>query len=134
MVAAIVRKAFNNRDNNITTSFFNYIPTLDKFALKVFNQLSHNREISRPLVTSYLVNLPDHYFSKAIMKTINTALFQAKFSLILNNKNFNQSDNIVCVNDTKIWSCSMYNYYAHRGFIFDTISIYKYLQFVSIVK
>ncbi len=89
MVAAIVRKAFDDHDNNITTGPSNYTPTLDKFALKAFNRLSHDREISRPLVASYLLNLSDHYSPKAIMKTINIALLQAKFSLILNGQNFN---------------------------------------------
>ncbi len=28
----------------------------------------------------------------------------------------------------------MYEHYAHRGFAFDRISIYKYLRFISIVK
>ncbi len=89
---------------------------------------------SGPLVVSYLLNLPDHYSLKAIVKTINIALLQAKFLLILNSQNFNQSDDIVHVDDTKIRPCSMYEYYAHRGSAFDRISIYKYLQFVSIVN
>ncbi len=37
MAAAIVRKGFNDHNNNITTGLSNYTPTLDKFALKVFN-------------------------------------------------------------------------------------------------
>ncbi len=38
------------------------------------------------------------------MKTINIALLQAKFLLILNGQNLNQSDDIVRVGDTKIRS------------------------------
>ena len=57
-----MRKAFNNHDNNIKTGLSNYILTLDKFALKAFNNLSHNREISEPLIASYFLNLLDHYF------------------------------------------------------------------------
>ncbi len=129
-----MRKAFDNHNNNITTGPSNYISTLDKFALKVFNQLSHNREISGPLVASYLLNLPDHYPPKAIVKIINIALFQARYSLILNSQNFHQSDDIVRVDGIKIRPYSMYEHYAYRGFVFDRISIYKYLQFVSIVK
>ena len=37
MAAAIVRKTFDNHDNNITTSPSNYIPIFDKFALKAFD-------------------------------------------------------------------------------------------------
>ena len=68
------------------------------------------------------------------MKTINIALLQAKFLLILNGQSFNQSDDIVQVDGLKIWPCSMYEHYTHRGFVFDGISIYEYLRFVSIVK
>ncbi len=134
MIAAIVRKAFDNYDNNITTGLSNYTPTLDKFVLKAFNRLFQDQEFSGPLVVNYLLNLPDHYFPKAIVKTINIALLQAKFSLILNSQNFNQSDNIMRVDGTKIRLCSMYEHYAHLGSAFDRISIYKHLQFVSIMK
>lgn len=68
------------------------------------------------------------------MKTINIALLQAKFLLILNGQSFNQSDDIVRVDGTKVRPCSMYEHYAHRGSAFDGISIYEYLRFVSIVK
>ncbi len=134
MAVAIMKKAFNDHDNKITTGPSNYTPTLDKFALKAFNQLSHDRKISGPLVASSLLNLPDHYLPKAIVKTINIALLQAKLLLILNCQNFNQSDNIIRVDSIKIRLCSMYEHYTHCGSAFDRISIYKYLQFVSIVK
>ncbi len=134
MAAAIVRKAFDNYDNNITTGSSNYTLTLDKFTLKAFNQLSHDREINGPLVASYWLNLPNHYFLKVIVKTINIALLQAKFLLILNSQNFNQSDDIVCIDSTKIRLYSIYKHYAYRDSAFDRISIYKYLQFVFIVK
>ncbi len=74
-----MRKAFDNHDNNITISPSNYTPTLNKFALKEFNWLSHDWEICRPLIASYLLNLPDYYFVKAIVKTIHIALLQGKF-------------------------------------------------------
>ncbi len=61
------------------------------------------------------------------MKIINIALLQVKFLLILNDKSFNQSDDIICVDGTKIRLCSMYEYYTHCDLIFDRISIYKYL-------
>ncbi len=134
MAAAVVRKTFDNHDNNITTGPSNYTLTLDKFALKAFNWLSHDQEISGPLVASYLLNLPDHYSPKAIVKIWNIALLQVKFLLILNGQNFNQLDNIVRVDGNKIRPYSMYEYYAYRGSALDKISIYKYLQFVSIVK
>ena len=88
MPVTITRKAFDNHDNNITTSPSNYTSTLDQFVVKASNWLFHDRKISRPLVASYLLNLLNHYFPKAIVKTINIALLQAKFSLLLNGKSF----------------------------------------------
>ncbi len=73
MVATIVKKAFDDHDKDSTNSPANYTHSLDKFALKAFNRLSHDREISGPLVASYLLNLPDHYSLKVNMKTINIA-------------------------------------------------------------
>ncbi len=127
MTAAIVKKAFDDHDKDSTNSLANYIPSLDKFTLKVFNQLSPDREISRPLVASYLLDLLDHYSPKVNMKTINIATLRAKFSLILNGQTFNQSDDIVRVDGTKIQPCSIYNHYAHCGSAFDKINIYEYL-------
>lgn len=74
MGAAIVRKVFDNHNNNLTTDSFNYILIFDKFALKIFNQLSHNQEISKLLIVSYLLNLTDYYFLKIIVKIIYIAL------------------------------------------------------------
>lgn len=112
---AIVRKTFDNHDKDLITNPSNFILTLNKFALKAYNLLSHNREMSGLLVASYLLNLPDHYSPKAIVKSINIALMQAKFSLILDGQSFNQSDNIVHVDSTKVWPCLIYKHYAYRS-------------------
>ncbi len=61
------------------------------------------------------------------MKTINIVFLWAKFLLILNGENFNQLDNIVCVDGKKVQTYSMYKYYTHCSSAFDKISIYKYL-------
>ncbi len=134
MAESIVRITFNYHDKDSTNSPTNYTPSLDKFALKAFNRLSHDREMSGLLVACYLLDLPDHYSPKVNMKTINIASLRAKFSLILNGQSFNQSDDIVRVDGTKVQLCSMYEHYAYCGSAFQKISIYEYLQFVSIVK
>lgn len=76
----------------------------------------------------------DFYSSKAIIKIINIALLQAKFLIILNNKSLSQLKNIVYIDNTKIWSHSIYEDYTHCDFVFDKISINEYLPFVFIVK
>ncbi len=51
---------------------------LDKFALRVFNYLIYDREISSPLVASYLLELPDHYTLLDNLKSINLAILQKR--------------------------------------------------------
>lgn len=130
----IVKKTFEDHDKNLIPTFTNYILMLNKFALKMFNQLSHNWKINRLFIVSYLFNLLDYYFSKVVMKTINITLLKIKFLLILSNQNFYQSNNIVGINNAKVRSYSMYKYYAYHDFTFKVIIIYKYFWFVSIVK
>ncbi len=134
MATAIVRKVFDDHEKDSTNSPANYTPSFNKFTLKAFNQLSHDREIIGPLVASYLLDLPDNNFLKVNMKTINIAFLQAKFSLILNSQSFNQSDNIMHIDGTKVQPYLIYKHYMHHGSTFGKISIYKYLRFVSIVK
>ncbi len=38
------------------------------------------------------------------------------------------------IDDTKSWLCPIYEHYIYYGSVFDRISIYKYLQFISIMK
>lgn len=62
MIAAIVKKAFDNYDKNSTFTFFNYISIFEKLALKAFNQLFHDYEISRLLIINHLLNFFNYYF------------------------------------------------------------------------
>lgn len=126
MAVLMVRKAFEDHDKNPTSTSANYISKIDKFELKAFNQLSHDRKVVRPLITSYLFDLPEYYFLKAIVKSININLLKIKFPLILNSQNFNQLDNIVCVNSAKVRPSLMYKHYAYCGPAFEKISIYEY--------
>lgn len=126
MAPAMVRKAFKDNDKNPTLTFTNYTPILDKFALKACNQLSHNHEVNGLLVASYLLDLLDHYFLKAIIKSIKINLLKIKFPLIMSNQNFNQSNNIISINNNKVKLCLIYKYYAYCGLTFKKISIYEY--------
>ena len=129
-----MKKAFDNYDNKLTIHSSNDTSTLAKFALKAFKWLSYNRETSRFLIASYLLNLPNYFSPKAIVKTNNITFLQVNFLWILDGKNFNQSDHIVRVDDIKVRLCSIYKHYIYRSSAFIIISIYKYWQFVFIVK
>ena len=71
IAAAMVKKVFKNLD--IKSGLANAISSLDKFALKEFNQLFHNCKVSGPLIASFLLGLPDYYSPTIVVKTINIA-------------------------------------------------------------
>ncbi len=51
----------------------------DKFALRAFNRHAYDREISGPLVASYLLGLSDHYTLSNNVKSINLAILRKRF-------------------------------------------------------
>ncbi len=52
---------------------------LDKFALRTFNRLPYNRQISGPLVASYLLGLLANYTLSDNIKSINLATLRKCF-------------------------------------------------------
>ncbi len=77
MGAVFVKKAYNNMQLSVNV-ITNMLP--DKFALKTFNYLVYNWEISSLLVASYLLGLPNHYTLLDNVKSINLAILQKCFS------------------------------------------------------
>lgn len=71
MIAVIVRKTFENHDKNFISSLINYILTLNKFILKIFNQLFCNKKINKLLIASFLLDLSNYYFLKINIKIID---------------------------------------------------------------
>lgn len=74
MIVAIVRKIFDNHDKVSTSILPLYIPILYKFILNIFNQLSHDQNISGLFIISYLLNFLNYHFPKVIVKIFNIAL------------------------------------------------------------
>lgn len=68
------------------------------------------------------------------MKIINIVLLKIKFELILGDYNFNQSDNIMCVNDKKMKLYLIYKHYIYCDFVFQKLNKYKYFRFIFIIK
>lgn len=77
MGAAFVNKTYDKVQStaNITT----YIGP-DKFALRSFNGLPYDQEISGFLMASYLLGLLNYYTLSNNVKSINLALLQKRFS------------------------------------------------------
>ncbi len=76
MGAAFVKKAYDNIQPSANVSSH---MTPDKFALRAFNCLAYDREISGPLVASYLLGLPDYYTLSDNVKSINLAILRKRF-------------------------------------------------------
>ncbi len=51
----------------------------NKFTLRAFNRLAYEREISGPLIASYLLRLPDHYTLSDNVKSINLTILRKCF-------------------------------------------------------
>lgn len=112
MVATIVKKAFDNQDKLGMRPPF-YTSTPDKFLLKAFNRLLYNREVSKPLVAEFLLDLPDHYIPNTFIKLINISVLKTKFLLLIFGQNFNTTDSVACVNNSKMRPYSIFEYYYH---------------------
>ena len=84
---AIVRKAFKNLDNRLSTP--NSSLRVNKLALKVFNWELHDQKISKSLVVSFFFSLPDYYSLIIVVKIINILLLKIVFDLILGSQDLN---------------------------------------------
>ncbi len=72
MGAAFVKNAYDESQTpSNTTSTDTNVGLPDKFALRAFNKLAYDREISGPLVASPLVGLPKHYTIPCDVRSIN---------------------------------------------------------------
>lgn len=80
MKAIFVKNTYNKlqKANNIDNSIVN-ISLLDKFALKVFNRLTYDHEISNPLIASTLLSFSDYYTLSYNVKSININIFYNYF-------------------------------------------------------
>ncbi len=56
---------------------------IDKFALRAFNRLLYDREISRPLAANILLALPKYYTPEKTIKKVNLWALRRRFSKII---------------------------------------------------
>lgn len=133
MVAIIVRKVFEDQDKP-GSGPLSYMSTLDKYLLKAFNRLINNYKISRPLVVSFLLNLPDYYTFNSPVKLINIFMLKTKFLLLIFWQNFNIIDNVAHINSNKVQPYSIFEHYYYRSLYFLQLFLYKYYKVVLVVK
>lgn len=76
--------------------------TLNKFLLKVFNRLSHDCKVNRPLIARFLLDLPDYYTPNTPDKLINLFILKAKFPSLISRQTFNTNNDVAYINSGKV--------------------------------
>lgn len=146
MGAAFVRRAYEEgADQRMANTGVGAVRVLDidKFALRAFNRLAYDHEISGPLVKNTLLELPEYYTPDRIIRRVNLRALRCRFKKII----FDVTDEENIVNDfvrfrrsRDVPSSSFEDSYfrgpelAHYSF-FDyqkTISVVKYISSATI--
>lgn len=129
-----MKKWFDKQILQPRLSLPSYISSLDKFVLKAFNRLSHDYEISGLLVVSFLLCLPDHYTLYTYVKNINIYILRMKFLLLISDKDFFNTNDIIKIDGAKTRPYSMFKYYIYHGPYFLHFSLYEYYWAISVIK
>lgn len=82
MSAAFVRKAYEEAvDKRLVNAPTGAVRVLDidKFALRAFNRLAYDREISGPLIANTLLDLPEFYTPHKTIRRVNLQALRRKF-------------------------------------------------------
>lgn len=106
MAIAIVKKIFDNYENQLGFKSGIYILLLIKFLLKIFNQIFHNWKVSSFLVVNFLLNFPN-------FKSIYFSILKTKLLLFWKNSNFFYINNIIYINRFKVRPYLMLKYYIY---------------------
>ena len=139
MSAAIVRKAYEDAQSKATATGSS-LPVrhadLDKFALRTFNRLAYEREVSGPLAASCLLDLPDHYSHDISLRRINLNLLRSRFvSIIFHGSTILQSsdDDATFTGFVQPPAC-MFEHYRCRGIHLSEFCLYAYFATISVVR
>lgn len=80
MSVAFVKNAYDkSQTTNDTTTTSTIVGVLDKFALRAFNRLAYDQEISRSLIANLLLALLKYYTIPYDVNSINIRLLYSRF-------------------------------------------------------
>ena len=139
MSAAIVRKTYENAQSKATATGSLLLvrhANLNKFALWTFNRPTYEREVSRPLVTSCLLDLPDHYNHDILLRHINLNFLHSCFvSIIFHKLTILQSpdDDTTFTGFVQPPAC-MFERYWYRSIHLSEFCFYAYFATILIVR
>ncbi len=131
MGAVFVKKAYDNMQPSANVS--SHVAP-DKFALRAFNRLTYDREISGPLVASYLLGLPDHYTLSDNVKSINLSILRKRFpgfALHIYESRSNVDDFVQLRRQTSA-PPTMFDHYHCRGISLQKFCLFVYMRVVNI--
>lgn len=131
MGAAFVKKAYDAAQSSAIAST-HVAP--DKFALRAFNRLAYDREISGPLVASHLLALPDHYTLSDNVKSINLSLLCQRFpefALRLYGSRSDVDDLVRLRRQTSAPSTT-FDHYCGRGSRLQNFCLFVYMRVIGI--
>ncbi len=120
MEAAFVRKVYEEASQQNTED----VPSvnvktvnIDKFALRAFKQLAHDREISGPLVANKLLALPEYYTPGKTIKRVNLLALRRRFSRIIFDGSTDEdvAENFVLFGKLREMLTSKFDDYNWRG-------------------
>ncbi len=136
MSAAFVKSAYDESQiPSNTTSPDTNIGLPDKFAVRAFNRLAYDREISGPLVASSLLGLPKHYIMPCDVRSINIGLLRNCFSEIaLGHYNHaRDGDNFVVLRQQTDTPLSLLDHYFARGTCLQNFCLYDYVWVIIVI-
>ena len=107
----------------------------DKFALRAFNRISHDREISGPLAASTLLKLPEYYTLKGlIVKKILTDFIRCKFPTITFPGNSDTFQTQHRIGRSAKKPVTLFDNYQSRGSQLKEFSLFDYVKLIVVVK
>ena len=108
-----------NNENNLNN--FVRIANIEKFALRTYNRLIHNREINDYFVANCLIKLSKYYIFFKEMKKFYLNVFCRIFAFILFSDFVDTSNGFIRFEKFKSLFETMYNYYRWKNrFLINT--------------
>ena len=107
---------------------------MEKFALRAFNRLSGDREISGPQAASCLLDLPDYYTLPTTFRNLNLRHLRNRFKGIIQAESgvFGGEEESAIVTRARRAPRTMFDHYYWRGPWFSRFSLYEYFKLVTI--
>ena len=138
MGAAFVRKAYEDAtDQRIEDGSTGVVQRarIDKFALRAFNRLAYDREISGPLAANTLLDLPEYFTPKKIIRKINLWALRKRFSRIIfgGSADKDVAEDFILFERSRQLPSSKFDDSNWRGAELAAYSFYDYLKTITVI-